>query len=617
MRLGKGRVAGPAFLALFAALSCASGPQARQDDSAPPSEKPRASSPAPAAASEGTAIRTADPAELSRARDERAAIEAAIAFGSPSSLKKALGLLDASALLKTAEAEAYRAIARGLESLVYADSPAAPAGSAGAQDRQQPASAPEAGPALAGAVGLLAEVRAGRVAAVPPESAGNPLGELLPSLAIFASDARDVARRAVDSLQGFDRLGLPSILPDFIRGLADERQGDYAGALERYAAALAAADDAWSARLGQGRALLALGRAEEALAALEAVAARHGDSLAFVRPYAQALAENGRYGEAESLVARVLTADPQDSAFILLRARLLVRERSFQQAQPLLDAYETVDPSNRLFLLLRCRVAEGLRSRDEALRWARRGLQSYPDDPELLAAAARLLFAAGVSSRDEARSLAASAEAALERGEAARGSLAARADRTAACVEAAGLLAQDAASRYDWKAAAAHLAVAMKAAPFEDRQLAATILRESRSYPAALDYAAAWYREKPDAEGAAEAYVRALLGSGDAKGAQDLIARLLPAAKSGKLRSTLFFLQSSLQKSDEAALPLLRSALLENADNPEALAALSAIHMRRKDFAKARFYLKQALAIAPGDLALQKLQAELDKAGQQ
>jgi len=56
----------------------------------------------------------------------------------------------------------------------------------------------------------------------------------------------------------------------------------------------------------------------------------------------------------------------------------------------------------------------------------------------------------------------------------------------------------------------------------------------------------------------------------------------------------------------------LRSALVENADNSEALAAVSDIQVRRKDYAKARFYLKQAIAISPDDPTLAARQAQLD-----
>ncbi|HOX31341.1 MAG TPA: tetratricopeptide repeat protein [Spirochaetales bacterium] len=614
---GAASPAGAALLSCLLSLACASSPDPR----ASPAPLPEAGAGEAQAAGPGTALKTAEAAELSKARDERGAIEAAIAFGSPSSLERALELLRASTLLKPEDAAAYLRIAEGVYDIAYREaSPSAGAGAA--PDGAQPGAAPAASPALAGVLFLLAEARAGRVQAPPPEAAGTPLGELLPALALFSSESRDTARRAAEAIDRFARLALPSVLPDLALGAEAERRRDYPGARERYAAALALAPDAVSASLGSARALLALGRAEEALALLEPLAGRLGGSLAFDRAWASALAENGRFLEAGPIVARVLTADPQDSALMLVRARLLVRGNSFQQALPLLDAYGTVDPSNRGFLILRSRVAEGLKSREEALRWARRGLASYPEDPELLMAAARALYAGSEAGKDEARILARKAAEPLgsaepgPSGQAEPLGPADRADRAAARAEAARLLAADAAARYDWQAASAYYAAASKAGPFEDRRLAAAILRESGQLPAALDYAAAWFKQSPGSEEAGLAYARALVASGEGRAAQDLIARLLPASRSGSFRSALFFLQSGLQKGDEAALPLLRSALMEDADNPEALAALSDIHLRRKDLAKARFYLKQALALSPRDPALLRRQAELDKAGQ-
>jgi tetratricopeptide (TPR) repeat protein len=104
-----------------------------------------------------------------------------------------------------------------------------------------------------------------------------------------------------------------------------------------------------------------------------------------------------------------------------------------------------------------------------------------------------------------------------------------------------------------------------------------------------------------------------LVDSGDAKASQEAIARALPGTSAPALRSVMYFLQSKLQKSDEAALSLLHSALIENADNSEALAGMSDILVRRKDYAKARFYLKQALAISPGDPELDARQKQLDE----
>ena len=184
------------------------------------------------------------------------------------------------------------------------------------------------------------------------------------------------------------------------------------------------------------------------------------------------------------------------------------------------------------------------------------------------------------------------------------------ASRNAAGVEASRLLALDAAARFKWTEASAFLARA--GAAFDDKALAARILRKSGNTRSSLDYASAWYKAEPRSDAAAEAYLRALVDSGDERAAQEAIARLLPGTIASPLRSVLYFLQSKLQKSDEAALNLLRAALVENADNPEALAAVADVQMRRKDYAKARFYLKQAMATNPGDPDLDARLKQLD-----
>jgi len=616
------------LIALIALSSCASKPKivspappAAASSAAPRTAVDGAALPlAPASTPQaepkqdngGMALKTADPAALARSREEREAIEASIAFGSPSSLAKARDLASRSSGLRAEDASALVALALGVASLIYPDS-SDPARQASAKALTE-AGAGSSGTAQA-LLKALGDAAAGRSPDIPADSAGSPLGELIPALTLFAVDSSDSARLAFDALDRFARLGVPSILPSIMRGVDAERRGDAQGALGLYRSALAIAPDAWCATLGTGRALLALKRSVDALAALAPLAAAHSGLPAFDRSYALALYANGRYAEAEPYVARVLTRDPQDSRLILIRARLLVRAKAYSQALPLLDAYGTVDPSNRLYLLLRSLESESLRAREEALKWARRGLASYPDDPELLAAAARLLFAGPAFAHDEARILAArAAELAAPGAEAPPESdsetgAMVLAARNAAGVEASRLLALDAASRFKWTDAAAYLA---RAGSFEDKALSARILRKSGNAKASLDYSYAWYKAEPRSDAAIEAYLRALVDSGDEKTAQEAIARLLPGTISSPLRSILYFLQSKLQKSDEAALTLLRAALVENADNPEALAAVSDIQLRRKDYAKARFYLKQAMATDPGDPELDARLKQLD-----
>jgi len=590
-----------------------------------------------------TSLKTAAPAMLARNKAARDRFEAEIAFGSPDSLAAARRSLESTKTFRPEERRDLSSLIDSIESLVYPNPrlngglPRGAGASAAAASAASGGSTPAAtGPPRADSASaplpsmfapdlkLFAAAAAGQTLQPPAEVAGTALGELIPALAIFAADSREAARQAQNALDRFAQLGVPSILPDLALGVDAERRSDWQEALTRYRRVLYAAPDVWPATIGVGRALLALGRPISALAELEPHAAELDGIPSFMRAYGQALYENAYFAESSRYIAQVLVDDPQDSRLILIRAQLLVRDKAFRQAIPLLDAYGTVDPSNRLYLLLRCLAAEGMRSREEALRWARQGLGLYPDDPELLVAAARLLYDGPSSGYGEAHSLAVrayelttpnegSGASAPAQGGTERSPLLAAA-RRAAGFEAARLLTVDAAAHYRWDLAAVYLHRALSLGSFPDRALESTVLRRSGDWAAALAYADSWRRERPDSNEAAEAYLRALVGGGNDKAAQDLLARLLPNASSPAFRSTLYYLQSRLQKSDDAALALLRSALIENADNPEALAAMYDILFRRKDYNRARFYLRQALTLDPGNPELLRRQTELDAA---
>jgi cytochrome c-type biogenesis protein CcmH/NrfG len=77
------------------------------------------------------------------------------------------------------------------------------------------------------------------------------------------------------------------------------------------------------------------------------------------------------------------------------------------------------------------------------------------------------------------------------------------------------------------------------------------------------------------------------------------------------LASELHFLRSRAGSAD----PLLdlRTALRENPDNGEALAAIAEVLAGQKDYRKAAEYLKRASTLAPDNAALAQRAAELSK----
>jgi len=560
----------------------------------------------------GTSIQTAPTGTVGKVQAERRAVEEAIAFGSPSSIGRAFELLGSVAALDKTEARLLAWVAARVATIIYPlRSP-----SFVPQDLQNQSDIPTG--ALAR---VVSEALSGRVPDLPKESAGDPLAEILPSLALFRSDSRETARLALAALERFELLGPPSVIPALVRGLDAERRQAWKDGLASYLKAIDLATDAWPAFIGAARSQLALGLPAEALALIARVPEEIQNDSDFRKVKAMALYENASFAEAAPLVSEALREDALDSTLIIMRAHLLVRAKLWQQALPLLDAYSTVDPTGRLLILLRSQCAEGLRSREDALRWARKGLGLFPDDPEFLVQTARLLFAtSGPAGEDrsllldEARTDARRAYelTAPEAPEPQGLSPARRSDRRDAGAVASFLLLEDAAARFDWVSAAQYVERARSAPGFASESLVALVLRRSGDWNRALDHATLWYRANPASEAAAEAYLRALIGTANIKAAEDLLPRLLLASGGTTAgRSNLHYLQSLLAKNEEAALAALRTSLVENADNVDSLLAVYDIYYRRQDWQKARFYLKQATALSPADPEIVRRSREL------
>ncbi|HPE36887.1 MAG TPA: hypothetical protein PK625_07030, partial [Spirochaetales bacterium] len=111
--------------------------------------------------------------------------------------------------------------------------------------------------------------------------------------------------------------------------------------------------------------------------------------------------------------------------------------------------------------------------------------------------------------------------------------------------------------------------------------------------------AQAWRQREPTSEAAALAWAGILIEAGSKAEAASFINGLLAGKGSSSFRSTLYYLQAKLQANADAALAMLRSALIENGLNVDALVAMTEIYTSKGDYQRARFYLKQAMALAP------------------
>lgn len=534
-----------ASLSAFLAFSCASAPLPRT----------------------GTTLSAGQ--GLSEAQKERAAIETAIILGSPSSLEQAVELSANSKILGSADARTYGWIAYEMARLVYPEL----AGSLPPSTVSPPESP---------LVRSFVDARNGKPAV--PALDASPLLELFPALSIFRLKTAAAAGATLASVERFNRFGIPSAAADLARGIALERSGDRAAALAAYTRSESAAPDCYPATLGKARMLVELGRGEEALAALESLAAPIADSAASRRIKALAYYAAKRWVEALPLITEVLLTDPLDSRFALMRAHLLVERGEYKQAAPLLDAYAGINPTDRLYILLRARIAmESAKDRSAAIAALRRGLERYPEDTEMILYAAEVFYGGDSKEKQEAIVF---AEKVLSEDP--------RSTRALKVLLSADLAAGNFAS-------AADHADAIRATG-DYYQYTESLYRAYRGAGMLTDasrLAQEWRARDPASEPAAMAWATSLVERGEKAAATELITKLLSTKGTPAYRSTLYWLQSRLQVEEEAILSSLRAALIENGMNVDALAAMSDVYVKKADYQRARFYLKQAISITP------------------
>ena len=129
-----------------------------------------------------------------------------------------------------------------------------------------------------------------------------------------------------------------------------------------------------------------------------------------------------------------------------------------------------------------------------------------------------------------------------------------------------------------------------------------------------FDRAIQYARSLERAEGGAQPLAleaRSLVASGRLDQAMEVVTHALAIAGTPALRAELLYIRSTAGSDDP--MHDLRSALLVDAENQEALVAISDLFARQQDFRKAAAFAKQASELAPQNASLALKAAELQK----
>lgn len=412
-----------------------------------------------------------------------------------------------------------------------------------------------------------------------------------PSREDFFTDAENALRRAAD-------MNKKSVLPPYLQGLIAERRKDYASADRLYRTAWETDDSCYPAGMAYSRTLIRQGRGTEALTIARELSARYPASLEFVRLSADAAFSLQDWDTADSLILEVLKKEPRNAAYLLLRARILVERREYLNANSLLDAYATTNKTNKNYLLLRARVArEWNRNPAAATSFLQEAVRLYPDDQEVLLSTAAISYQTGMAIQNRsARELVTTV---LSKDPGNRNALI--------------LLLTDYISSGEWSRAVrtGEQLVELDSSAVS-RELLVKAYLGSGAASRAVRIARSLYNSSARTDSLTGLYLQALVETGDRRSAQAIISERMPTASSS-LKSVLHYHESRMISDPDQQLSVLRSSLLADPRNGNALFAMYQWYFDRNDYRKAQYYLKQVIALEPMNRRYAELLTKLDE----
>lgn len=445
--------------------------------------------------------------------------------------------------------------------------------------------------------GAISSVKQG----VFDSSTGNVdfLTTLLPALVIMNNNTDiSIYDSCEKALQSALLLQSDSVLANYLMAKLYERKRGFENAEKYIAQAYASSPKTTEINLAYSRILRSNGKLAEASQILNSIENTAND-IAVLKQNAYIAFDAGDYDSAELYVAKVLQQTPNDLEFLLFRAKILVEKKDYIHAVSLLDVYARQDSSSIDYLVLRARVQlDWSKNTAAASETVEKALQIYPDNLDAL------MFAARISSETD------SPVAGKYADELAARVLEKRPGNQEAMTYALDGLIQ----RENWQeayTASRNLISLGNVSPAVVEKYVKVCLKLGKNNEA-YEYAKARYEANNTDEMLLEAYILAYSKVGNRDAVLKYIDSLMGSA-SAKVKSNLYYRRSYLQLTEEKALADLRSSLISNPRNSDALFRLYELYYAKQDYRKAQYYLRQVVAINPNDSSFKKLNEALTK----
>ncbi len=445
--------------------------------------------------------------------------------------------------------------------------------------------------------GAISSVKQG----VFDSSTGNVdfLTTLLPALVIINNNSDiSVLEPCENALQAALKLQSDSVLANYLMAKLYERKRGFENAEKYLAAAYAASPKTTEINLAYSKILRQNGKLTEASQIINSIDNTVND-IAVLKQNAYIAFDAGDYDSAEMYVARVLQQTPNDLEFLLFRAKILVEKKDYIHAVSLLDVYARQDSSSIDYLVLRAKVQlDWSKNTAAASETVEKALQMYPDNVDAL------MFAARISSETDSPVAGKYAD-----------ELAARVlEKKPGNQEAMTYALDGLIQRENWKEAynaSKTLISSGNVRPVVVEKYVKVCLMLGKNNEA-YEYAKSRYEANPSDELLLESYILAYSKVGNRDAVLKYIDSLMGSA-SPKVKSNLYYRRSYLQLTEEKALADLRSSLISNPRNSDALFRLYELYYAKQDYRKAQYYLRQVVAINPNDSSFKKLNEALTK----
>ena len=432
-------------------------------------------------------------------------------------------------------------------------------------------------------------------------STGNSdfLGNVLPSLVLcgvisnadYYADSEAHLKAALDFRPN-------SVLANYLLALLYSKTGRDGEAVERYKIA-AQESKAFELLFNYANSLSALGRYEESKSVTDSLIVLYPSHIDLLKLLARNYYDVADYVSAERYAVLVLQQNPADLDMLLFRAKIFVTTGEYLKATSLLDVYSRTNASAKDYLLLRSRVQkEWNKNSALAVSTIEKALSLYPNDKEVSLAAAELAGESGSLIGGKS-----GAQLAQE-------VLASDGDNQ----RALSLLIKTLTQEEKWAEAYASSKKAMALPnPGIDAICAHTRICLALGYnDEAWSFASGLYGRLPNEDKSAQIYVESMVRTGRTSQASRFINTSINSASSS-MKSFLYYQRSFLASGEAAQLSDLRSAVIANPRNSDALFRMYGIYFEKADYRKAQYYLRQVIALNPNKQQYLKLNAELDK----